>query len=205
MIASRDPFPGGGAARHLLFVTTTDRNNSPVRRQRVPPAVPPGGIQGGIRGKLCQDAEVTTSKSVALDKDVIEHRLITMRKSIGQLESAGRLSVARLDENPATGAAVERLLAILDELAFAINRHVASVILGQVPQTSAASFGAAREAGLLDERLATALVPEEGPHNVLVQLHLDSEPEAIEAIMSDAISGYREYARQVTEWAGSRS
>ncbi|MFJ6572213.1 hypothetical protein ACIQNU_32890 [Streptomyces sp. NPDC091292] len=148
---------------------------------------------------------MTTSKSVALDKETIAHRLITMRKSIGQLESAGRLSVARLEENPATGAAVERLLAVLDDLAFAINRHVAAVILGQVPQTSAASFCAAREAGLIDQRLATALVPEEGPYHVLVQLHLDSEPEAIEAIASDAIYGYREYARQVAEWAGSRS
>ncbi|MBD0735125.1 hypothetical protein BGM09_19215 [Streptomyces sp. CBMA29] len=140
-----------------------------------------------------------------MDKNAIEHRLITMRKSIERLESAGRLSVACLDRDPATGAAVERMLAILDNLAFAINRHVAWVVLGQAPSTSAASFGAAREAGLVDERLATALAPEEGPHNVLVQLHLDSEPEAIEAIVSDAMSGYREYARQVAEWAGLRS
>ena len=146
---------------------------------------------------------MTAASSPALDKGAIEHRLITIRKSIGQLESAGRVDVARLAENPAHGVAIERMLASLDDLAFAINRHVATVVLGQAPRTSAASFGAAQRAGLIDEELATALAPEDGPHNVLVQLYLDSEPESIEAIVSGAISGYHEYARQVAGWTAA--
>ena len=144
-----------------------------------------------------------TSNRPALDKGAIEHRLITMRKSIVQLESAGRVDVACLDQNPAHGVAIERMLASLDDLAFAINRHIAAVVLGEAPLTSAASFGAARRAGLIDEHLAATLVPEEGPHNLLVQLCLDSDPGSIEAIVADAISGYHEYLRQVVDWTES--
>lgn len=127
-----------------------------------------------------------------------------MRKSIGQLESAGAVNVARLAENPATGLAVERILAILDDLALAINRDVCAVVLGELPKTSASSFRAAQKSGLIDAALADTLVPEDGPHHVLVQLHLDSAPEEIEAIVSGAISGYREYVRQVSTWAAAQ-
>ena len=147
---------------------------------------------------------MTTSSRPRLDKGPIEHRLITMRKSIGQLESAGPVNVTRLAENPATGLVVERILAILDDLAQAINRDVGAVVLGERPKTSAASFRAAQKSGLIDPALADTLVPEDGPHHVLVQLHLDSAPEAIEAIVDSAISGYREYVRQVSDWTAAQ-
>ena len=138
---------------------------------------------------------------VAVDRASIEHRLITMRKSVVQLDSLGPLDSARLENDPGAGLAVERVLALLNDLAFAINRHVSAVVLGEVPPgTPAASFGAAERAGMIDAGLATALVPEDGPHNVLVQLYLDTEPEQVDAVVSAARSGYREYVRQVTDW-----
>lgn len=128
-----------------------------------------------------------------------------MRKAIGQLESAGPVNVARLAQNPATGLAVERALALLEDLALAINRDVSAAVLGQIPQTCAAAFSSARKAGLIDARLASDLVPASGPHNVLVQLCLDREPEAIEAIVASALAGYREYVRQVANWTAPHS
>lgn len=150
-------------------------------------------------------AAMTTSSAgaapVTVDRAAIEHRLITMRKSVVQLDSLGRLDSARLADDPGTGLAVERVLALLNDLAFAINRHVCEGVLGEAPPlTPAASFGAAERAGLIDAELAAALAPEDGPHHVLVQLCLDAEPEAVAAVVAAARSGYREYVRQVTDW-----
>ncbi|MEW1828151.1 hypothetical protein [Streptomyces sp. NPDC088196] len=148
---------------------------------------------------------MTTSSAgaapVTVDRAAIEHRLITMRKSVVQLDSLGRLDSARLADDPGTGLAVERVLALLNDLAFAINRHVCEGVLGEAsPLTPAASFGAAERAGLIDAELAAALAPEDGPHHVLVQLSLDAKPEEVAAVVAAARSGYREYVRQVTDW-----
>lgn len=138
---------------------------------------------------------------MTVDRAAIEHRLITMRKSVVQLDSLGRLDGARLENDPGTGLALERVLALLNDLALAVNRQVCAGVLGEVPpQTPAASFGAAERAGLIDAGLAAALAPADGPHHVLVQLCLDAEPEEVAAVVSAARSGYREYVRQVTDW-----
>ena len=140
----------------------------------------------------------------SLDLGSVEHRLITMRKSVGHLESVGPVDRARLESDPATGLAVERILALLVDLAFAINSHVSAAVLGEVPQTSAASFGAAEKAGMIDAELAAALAPPDGPHNVLMQLYLDTEPEEVAAVVSAALSGYGEYVRQVAAWTAAQ-
>jgi uncharacterized protein YutE (UPF0331/DUF86 family) len=148
---------------------------------------------------------MTTSSAgtapVTVDRAAIEHRLITMRKSVVQLDSLGRMDGARLENDPGTGLAVERVLALLNDLAIAINRQVCAGVLGEAPpRTPTDSFGAAERAGLIDAELAAALAPEDGPHHVLVQRYLDAEPEEVAAVVSAARSGYREYVRQVTDW-----
>ncbi|MGX9883210.1 hypothetical protein [Streptomyces sp. NPDC002276] len=144
---------------------------------------------------------MTTSSAGAaqlpVDRASIEHRLITMRKAVVQLDGLGALDSARLAADPGAGLVIERILALLYDLAAAINRAAPS---GRQPETSAASFGAAERAGMIDAELADALAPADGPHHVLVQLCLDSEPERVPAIVDAARSGYREYVRQVTDW-----
>ncbi|PVX63327.1 UNVERIFIED_ORG: uncharacterized protein YutE (UPF0331/DUF86 family) [Nocardia globerula] len=135
-----------------------------------------------------------------LDRGFVEHRLITMRRAVGQLVGVGSLDRERLEIDPAIGLVLERILALLVELAVAINNHVLESVLGEVPQKSADSFGAAEKAGMIDAELATALVPPEGPHNVLLQLYMDTEPEEVAAVVSAATSGYEEYVQQVTRW-----
>ena len=147
------------------------------------------------------DAAMTTSSARAaqlpVDRASIEHRLITMRKSVGQLDGLGALDSARLAADPGAGLVIERILALLYDLALVINRAALS---GRQPGTPAASFGAAERAGVIDAELADALAPADGPHHVLVQLCLDTEPEKVPAIVDAARSGYREYVRQLTDW-----
>ena len=130
-------------------------------------------------------------------------RLATMRNSVDQLDAAGRLDRARLDRDPASGMVVERLLALLADLAFEINRQAAAA-LGEAPESPAAAFGAAARAGLIDERLAAALARPDGPHHLLVQQYLDTEPERVAGVVSDAVAAYGEYVRQVTAWLALR-
>ncbi len=134
-----------------------------------------------------------------LDPRSVGNRLVTIRKSVGQLAAPGPLDRERLARDPAGGVVVERTLALLADLAFEINRQVATAH-GETPETPAAAFGAAARAGLIDDRLAAALTPADGPHHVLVQLYLDTEPERVAAVVADATAGYREYARQVAAW-----
>ncbi|MEV6544104.1 hypothetical protein [Streptomyces sp. NPDC051665] len=138
---------------------------------------------------------------VAVDRASIEHRLITMRKSVVQLDSLGALDSARLVSDPGAGLVIERILALLHDLALAINRHVSEAVSGEAPPPiPAASFGAAGRAGMIDAELATALTLADDPHHVLVQLYLDTEPEEVVAVVAAALAGYREYVRQVTDW-----
>jgi uncharacterized protein YutE (UPF0331/DUF86 family) len=134
----------------------------------------------------------------------VENRLVTMRKSVGQLGAPGPLDRERLARDPASGVVVERVLALLAELAFEVNRQVAAAVLGETPESAAAAFGAAERAGVIDARVAAALAPPDGPHHVLVQLYLDAEPERVAAVVSAAVAGYAEYVRQVSRWTAAQ-
>jgi uncharacterized protein YutE (UPF0331/DUF86 family) len=138
-----------------------------------------------------------------MDRDAVRNRLVTMRNSVGQLTAAGPLDRARLACDPASGLVVERMLALLADLAFDINRQAAA--LGEAPESPAAALGAAARAGLIDERLAVALAPPDGPHHLLVQQYLDTEPERVAGVVSDAVAAYQEYVRQVDARTANRT
>jgi hypothetical protein len=55
-----------------------------------------------------------------------------MRRSVGQLSAPGPLDRGRLARHPASGLVVERVLALLADLAFEINRQVAAVVSAAV-------------------------------------------------------------------------
>lgn len=134
-----------------------------------------------------------------LDRAAVENRLVTMGRSVGQLSAPGPLDPERLARDPASGLVVERVLALLADLAFEINCLVAAAP-GDAPRTPAAAFARAALAGLIDKRLAAALAPPDGAHHVQVQLYLDTEPELVAGVVSAAVACYREYVTQVTRW-----
>ncbi len=138
-----------------------------------------------------------------LDRQAVENRLLTMRNSVGQLGAPGPLDPGRLARDPASGLVVERVLALLADLAFEVNCQVAAAVLGERPQTHAAALGAAVRAGLIDADLSAALAPADGPHYVQVQLYLDTEPERVAAVVSAAVAGYQEYVRLVAGWTAA--
>lgn len=133
-------------------------------------------------------------------RSAVEHRLVTMRKAVRALETLGELRGDRLREDPTAGLAIERNLALLVDLAFAINKQVSEAVLGEVPPSPGAAFRAAERAGMLDPELAGTFAPLDDPHHILFQLSLDSAPDEAAAVMRAALAGYAEYVRQVTDW-----
>jgi hypothetical protein len=134
---------------------------------------------------------------VSPDLTTLERRLATMRKAIGQLEALGPQRGARLTTDTTTGLVVERILALLLDLAVAINREAVGA---PAAGTSAASFAEAGAAGLISRDVAAALTPDDGPHHVQLQLTLDVEPDEAAAVVAAALAAYQEYVRQVSRW-----
>lgn len=143
-----------------------------------------------------------------LDLDAIEYRLISMRKSIGQLESFGSLTEGLLAEAPQVGLVAERIMYYLTDLAYEINCMVARVHLDRSPQSvqdsTEASFAQAVEAGLIDAELASRLHPEDGPHHFLLQRFLDGGPTTVESLITEGLTAFAQYTLRVEEWMRSR-
>ncbi|MFF0814672.1 hypothetical protein ACFYVR_05880 [Rhodococcus sp. NPDC003318] len=144
----------------------------------------------------------TTPRS---DAERIDHILITMRRTLAQLEGIGPVDLELLEVNPTAGLVIERVLANLGDMAFDINCHVSRAMSGTAPETFAESCEAAVEFGLIDAELASALMPAEGPYHVAMQLYLDREPVKVEAVVGDALSAFQEFERRAQQWRRDRA
>ncbi|MFF0818653.1 hypothetical protein ACFYVR_26420 [Rhodococcus sp. NPDC003318] len=155
-----------------------------------------GRTVSGAGERSPRDAEARS------DLERVDHILITMRHALHQVESVGPIDVALLERDSASGLVIERVLANLMDMAFDINCHVSRASSGTTPATFAESCEAAVELGLIDAELASELVPVDGPHHVLMQLCLDSEPEQVEAVVARALSAFRGFECSVEAYAG---
>jgi uncharacterized protein YutE (UPF0331/DUF86 family) len=133
----------------------------------------------------------------ALDWRSLAAKQRRMRDLLDRLQELGPVDVERLRAEPVTALAVERILTLLVDLAFATNSHVASARLGRAPESYAASFDLAVEAGLLDAGLAAALRPSAGLRNLLVHAYLEVDPAAVARAVPMALEQYSAYVRRV--------
>lgn len=133
----------------------------------------------------------------AIDWRTVRARLRRIRELLDQLDELGPVDVARLNSEPVTALAVERILTLLVDLAFASNSHVVVARLGRAPDSYAESFSLAAEVGMIDAALAAALRPSVGLRNVLVHNYLDVDREVLVAAVPLAVDQYGAYVRQV--------
>jgi uncharacterized protein YutE (UPF0331/DUF86 family) len=135
-----------------------------------------------------------------LDWRSVRAKLRKIEQLLDILEAMGQMHGARLRSEVTTSLAVERILTLVVELAFAVNTHVAVARLGRAPDTYAESFDAVADAGAIDRSLAVALVPSAKMRNVLVHAYLDVDHEIVAAAVPLALEQYRSYTRQVARW-----
>lgn len=140
-----------------------------------------------------------------LDWRSVERKLIRMRLLLEQLTSLGPFDGRRFAEEPIAGLAAERLLTLLVELAFGVNSHVATAVLGQAPDSYRESFLLAARAGMIDEKLAAVLAPAAGLRNVLVHAYLDVDHDRVAEATRLAPEQFAEYIRQSSRWFAERS
>lgn len=132
-----------------------------------------------------------------IDWRALQAKLRRMRELLDQLADLGPVDAKRLAVQPLLALAVERILTLLVDLAFASNSHVAVARLGRAPDTYAESFALAAEAGMIDGGLAALLRPSVGMRNVLVHNYLTVDQERVAAAVPPAVEQYGAYVRQV--------
>lgn len=132
-----------------------------------------------------------------IDWRTVRAKLRRIRELLDQLDELGPVDVARLGAEPVTALAVERILTLLVDLAFASNSHVVVARLGRAPDTYAQSFALAAQARMIDDALAAALRPSVGLRNVLVHNYLDIDRDVVAAAVPLALEQYGAYVRQV--------
>lgn len=160
-----------------------------------------GGFPAGI-----EMTEIAARASVSAfsrtESERIEHILISIRRTLAQLEELGAVDVELLEGNPAGGLVIERMLANLLDLVIDVNTVVVQGLGARPPATFAESCEAAIAVGLFDRDLAEELRPAEGPHHVVLQLCLDSDPGGVEAVVARAVSAFQDFERRAAEWHG---
>lgn len=140
-----------------------------------------------------------------VDWRAIGAKLRTIRGLLDELDGLGVVDRPRLDKEPLTALAVERILSLVVELAFSCNSHLAAALLGRVPETYRDSFDLAAEVGLIDPGLAAELRPSAGLRNVLVHAYLDIDRDIVVAAVPVAVERYGEYVRQVAAFIRDRA
>jgi uncharacterized protein YutE (UPF0331/DUF86 family) len=124
---------------------------------------------------------------------------------LDQLVDLGPSDSAQLSAEPLTALALERILTLLVDLAFASNSHVAVGLLGRAPDTYAESFILAAEAGMIDTELATAPRPSVGMRNVLVHNYLAVDHNRVAVAVPIAVEQYGAYVRHVAAFLQTRA
>lgn len=139
-----------------------------------------------------------------LDWRSVQPKLRTIEDLLDDLRELGPITPDRLRRERPTALAVERVLTLLVELAFAINSHVVVSVLRRSPDTYADSFLLAAQAELIDQDLARRLLPSARMRNVLVHAYLDTDLDLVTSAVPLAIDQYGEYARQVARFFAER-
>lgn len=140
-----------------------------------------------------------------IDWRSVRAKLRRIRHLLDQLADLGPVDAARMAAEPVTALAVERILTLLVDLAFAGNSHVAVGVLGHAPDSYAESFALAADAGMISADLAATLIPSVGMRNVLVHNYLDVDQERVADAVPLAVQQYGEYVRQAAAFVRARA
>ena len=132
-----------------------------------------------------------------IDTDVVRNKLNALASSLSTLRTVGDVDAARLSDDPLVGAAVERLLSRVVDLAVDINAHLAAGILRRSPGDYRESFDLAAEAGALSTDLVESLKPSVGLRNAIVHEYVQLDYTIVAAAVPLALASYAEYQRQI--------
>jgi len=126
-----------------------------------------------------------------------------MREILDELEALRGATTQRLEDEPLTRAAAERLLQVIVDLAVDVNAHIAVATAKSAPETGRASFLAMGHVGAIDSELAERLAPAAGLRNILVHRYTDIRTEIVAASIPTVLDGFAEYVRQIAAFVAT--
>ncbi|MGI8939845.1 MAG: type VII toxin-antitoxin system HepT family RNase toxin [Iamia sp.] len=133
-----------------------------------------------------------------IDADTVLRRLRLIEEALSSLEGLRNVDAARLEAEPLTRAAAERLLQVIVDLAFDVNGHLVVALLGRAPETGRQSFLDLAEAGVLEEEQAARLAPAAGLRNVLVHHYVDVRVDLVADAVSEVLDAFPGYLTAVS-------
>lgn len=132
-----------------------------------------------------------------LDRDVLVRRLRLIDEALSQLEALRGVGADRLQREPLTRAAAERLLQVVVDLAIDVNAHVVVGLGNAAPETGRRSFEAVAAAGVIEVDLADAMAPAAGMRNVLVHRYIEIDVDVVAASIDSLLDLGPRYTAQV--------
>ncbi len=132
-----------------------------------------------------------------IDVDTVLRRLRLIEEALSSLAELEGVDAARLDAEPLTRAAAERLLQVIVDLAFDVNAHLAVALLGRAPDTGRQSFLDLATAGVLDPESAERLAPAAGLRNVLVHHYVDVRVDLVAEAIGDVLQQFPTYVNEI--------
>ncbi|CAN5725764.1 DUF86 domain-containing protein [soil metagenome] len=133
-----------------------------------------------------------------IDADTVLRRLRLIEDALASLEGLRGVDAARLEAEPLTRAAAERLLQVIVDLAFDVNGHLVVALLGRDPETGRQSFLDLAGAGVLEEEQAARLAPAAGLRNVLVHHYVDVRVDLVADAVSEVLDAFPGYLTAVS-------
>jgi uncharacterized protein YutE (UPF0331/DUF86 family) len=133
----------------------------------------------------------------APDPEIVGRRLRLLHTTLDELDSLGEIDAARLQSEPISRAATERLIQVAVDLAIDINAHLLVGLTGQSPTTGRASFLDLAGAGIISQELGARLAPAAGLRNVLVHHYTDIDVALVASAVHGVRAAFREYLQQV--------
>ena len=132
-----------------------------------------------------------------IDRDTIQRRLRLMRDSLDRLETLRAITATRLDAEPLTRAAAERLLQVIVDLAVDVNGHLVTAIRGSAPETGHASFIDLAACGVITPEFSARLAPSAGLRNVLVHQYVDIRTDLVASSIDTTLEAFPAYIEAI--------
>lgn len=131
------------------------------------------------------------------DPEIVGRRLRALADALADLEVLRHVTAERLQAEPLTRAAAERLVQVVVDLAIDVNAHLLVVALGRAPTTGRESFTMLGDIGVLEAELAERLAPSAGLRNVLVHRYADIRVDLVAGAIGLVLDDFAAYVRSI--------
>jgi uncharacterized protein YutE (UPF0331/DUF86 family) len=132
-----------------------------------------------------------------IDPDLVRRKLSRMNMFLEKLKPIAAKNYEEYIADFYLKTSAERLIQLIVECASDVNNHVVLEMNERPPEDYTSSFLRAADVGLISRELAERLKGSGGMRNIIVHEYMDIDDRKVYGSLKQAISGFKEYIRQV--------